>query len=462
MHIFVQYHLHLQLKDAVDYLHKIDLALKGDIPIGIYRYSCDAWVEPELFNMNMQAGAPPDSFAVKGQNWGFPTYNWDKMEENDFKWWKDRFTQMSEYFDSFRIDHILGFFRIWQIPMSAVEGILGSFMPALPIYIDEFYQYGINFDYYRYCKPFITDEILWLQFGDEMHWIKDQFLEYYFERFFFKEEFNTQQKINEYFKKYGGDNQIKLKLYDLISNFLFHEVEGSDQTQFHPRIGFFDTFSFKYLDDFTKNKLINLYDNYFYVRQDAFWEEKGYRKLPAIRKATNMLICGEDLGMVPDCVPKVMKDLGILSLEVQRMPKDPKTKFFNPHSATYLCVVSPSSHDTSTLRGWWEEDREVTQHFYNEILGMYGQAPQFLSSELLAIIFKQHFYSKAMLAIFPLQDYLGLSDNLRLENPHHERINIPVKIPHIWNYRMHHYNEDLLKEDGFNEYIYRMVEESGR
>jgi 4-alpha-glucanotransferase len=462
LHYFVQYHLHCQLSDAVEYLHQNEVVLKGDIPIGIYRHSCDAWVEPELYNMDMQAGAPPDAFAIKGQNWGFPTYNWEKMESNDFEWWKQRFQQMSQYFDSFRIDHILGFFRIWQIPMDAVEGIMGSFMPAMPIHINEFRQRGIHFDYNRYCKPFITDEILWNMFGEKMHFIKEQFLEYSYERFFFKPEYDTQRKIQDYINQSGGDDQLKFSLFDLISNVLFFEVAGSDQTEFHPRYGLGDTMSFRYLDDRTKKQLYKLYDDYFYKRQDKFWEDIGMRRLPAIKRATNMLICGEDLGMVPDCVPVVMKRLGILSLEVQRMPKNPKVSFFHPFDAEYLSVVSPSSHDTSTLRGWWEEDAPVRQEFYNHILGEWGEAPAIMSADIVEKIIDQHFYSRAMLAIFPVQDYLGISEKLRHPDVNAERINIPSKIPHFWNYRMHIYIEDLLKEDQFNNELLNMVKRSGR
>ena len=186
------------------------------------------------------------------------------------------------------------------------------------------------------------------------------------------------------------------------------------------------------------------------------------RRLPAIKKATNMLICGEDLGMVPDCVPKVMKRLGILSLEVQRMPKDPKASFFHPDDAAYLSVVSPSSHDTSTLRGWWEEDQAVRQEFYNHILGEWGEAPAIMGTDIIKKIIYQHFYCRAMLAIFPIQDYIGISENLRHDDVNAERINIPSKIPHFWNYRMHIYLEDLIKEDDFNDELLSMVIQSGR
>lgn len=462
LHYFVQYHLHIQLADAVSYLHQLGIALKGDIPIGIYRYSCDAWVSPELYNMNMQAGAPPDSFAIKGQNWGFPTYNWEKMAEDGYKWWKDRFRQMSHYFDAFRIDHILGFFRIWQIPMESVEGIMGFFMPSIPIHKNELTDRGLYFDYHRYCSPYITDEILWNIFGENMHSIKDKFLEFRYDRFFFKPEFDTQKKISDHFEKFGGEDHIKFGLFDLISNFILIEVEGSNGTQFHPRYGFGDTYSFKHLDEYTKNQLYSIYDNYFYVRQDNFWEEKGMQKLPVLKRSTDMLICGEDLGMVPACVPKVMNQLGILSLEVQRMPKNPKNLFFNPADANYMSVISPSSHDTSTLRGWWEEDKEIRQKFYNNILGKWGEAPDKLSSVLLKEIIEQHFYSKAMLAIFPIQDYLGISEKLRFNDVNAERINIPAIFPHYWNYRLHIYIEDLLKENDFNNELLESIRNSGR
>ncbi len=165
IHYFTQYHLHKQLKEAHEYANQKGIILKGDIPIGINRYGSDAWTEPGWYDMNVQAGAPPDDFAVKGQNWGFPTYNWTAMQADGYQWWKWRFEQMSNYFDAFRIDHILGFFRIWSIPFNAVEGILGRFVPAIPVHRNEFQERGIWFDYKRYCVPYINDYVLWELFG---------------------------------------------------------------------------------------------------------------------------------------------------------------------------------------------------------------------------------------------------------------------------------------------------------
>ncbi|HWI91164.1 MAG TPA: 4-alpha-glucanotransferase [Flavisolibacter sp.] len=465
-HLFVQYHLHLQLKDSVDYAHKRGIALKGDIPIGIYRYGCDAWTAPELYQMNMQAGAPPDDFAVKGQNWGFPTYNWKKMEEDHFDWWKQRFHQMSNYFDAFRIDHILGFFRIWSIPTDAVEGILGRFIPALPIHANEFGERGIWFEYDRYCKPFIVDGIVHQTFNSHSEFVKEHFLQRNSKGGYdLKEEFNTQRKVEEYFSKQDENDEndkIKNGLYDLISNVILFEEPNSNKQQFHFRISIDQTSSYHYFDNATKAKIWDLYINYFYRRQDEFWKKEALKKLPALKDATEMLICGEDLGMVPHSVPEVMQALGILSLEIQRMPKNPNIEFFHPKDAPYLSVVTPSSHDMSTIRGWWEEDREKTQRFFNTILSEGGPAPYFCEPWLNRAIILQHLYSPAMWSIFQLQDLLGMSETLRRQDPHEERINVPANSNHYWNYRIHLGLEQLIKEKEFNQELRDYITNSGR
>lgn len=464
-HYFIQYHLHVQLKDAVDYAHAKKIVLKGDIPIGIFRYGADAWVNPELYNMNEQAGAPPDDFTIKGQNWGFPTYNWSKMKEDGFAWWRQRFDSMSPYFDAFRIDHILGFFRIWSIPLHAVEGILGRFSPAIPVHINEFYERGIWFNNDRYCKPFITEAILRDTFGDSANFVKENFLslsghEYYQ----LKEEFNTQRKIRDYFQQQSTENSdfIMTGLFDLVSNIILIEEEGSQMQRFHFRISMDHTSSFQHLETNTRHQLMDLYINYFFHRQDEFWKHEAMQKLPELKRSTDMLICGEDLGMVPHCVPDVMEQLGILSLEIQRMPKKSGTEFFHPKNAPYLSVVTPTTHDMSTIRAWWEEDRNKTQYFYNYILGHYGEAPFFCEPWINKEIVLQHLYSPAMWSIFLMQDILGMDGKLRRENPQEERINIPAESNYYWRYRMHINLEDLIKEKEFNTEIKKYVSESGR
>jgi len=463
---FVQYHLHLQLKEAVTYAHKKGLALKGDIPIGIYRYGVDAWVAPELYHMENQAGAPPDDFAVKGQNWGFPTYNWKGMQEDNFEWWRQRFHQMSNYFDAFRIDHILGFFRIWSIPLDAVEGILGRFVPALPVHVTELGEKGIWFDYERYCRPYITDAVLVQIFGSLAEYVKTTFLQPNENgRYDLLDAFDNQKKIETYFanlEETSDNTLLKNGLFDLVTNVIFFEEQGSNRKAFHFRISMESITSFQHLDNHTKDRLKELYVDYFYHRQDEFWKKEAMGKLPALKEATDMLICGEDLGMVPHSVPDVMQNLGILSLEIQRMPKNPQIEFFHPKDAPYLSVITPSTHDMSTIRGWWEEDRVKTQRFYNTILEAPGEAPIHCEPWISRAIILQHFYSPAMWSIFQLQDLFGISEALRRENPEVERINQPANPKHYWRYRMHIPLEQLIKESSFNEEIRDYIIHSNR
>ncbi len=464
---FVQYHLHLQLKEAAGYAHSQGVVLKGDIPIGVYRDGCDTWMAPSLYNMDKQAGAPPDAFATTGQNWGFPTYNWQRMQEDGFSWWRQRFGQMKEYFDAFRIDHILGFFRIWSIPVDAVQGLMGRFIPSQPVHINEFGEKGIWFDYQRFCKPFINDEILNEALGEELAGtVKNDFLvANLFGGYDFEENFQTQQQVDEYFVKQeptADGEKIKQALLELLTNVIFFEEENSQGQHFHFRIDMEKTSSFQQLIPHLQDKLKPLYIDYFYHRQDEPWRKEAMKKLPQLKASTNMLICGEDLGMVPHCVPEVMKQLGILSLEIQRMPKDPGKEFFHPADAPYLSVITPSTHDMSTIRGWWEENPERTQHFFNNILGQRGDAPATCEAWINRAIVLQHLYSPAMWSIFQLQDILGMSETLRRENAQEERINDPANPKNYWQYRMHINLEELIKETAFCEELKGYVVNGGR
>ncbi|GJM61961.1 4-alpha-glucanotransferase [Persicobacter diffluens] len=469
VHFYSQYHLHKQLLEAADYARSKGIVLKGDIPIGIYRYSVDAWMEPRLYNMDCQAGAPPDGFAVNGQNWGFPTYNWEEMAKDGYAWWKSRMTNMSKYFDAFRIDHILGFFRIWEIPWDNVQGILGYFNPCLAVTADEIQHRGIHFDYERFVKPYIREHYLFERFGENTAMVKETYLEEYHPGFFrMKPEFDTQRKVETALAtdptmsmgEKAQREKLKEGLFGLIAEVLFIELPNGQG--YSPRISMHFTRSFQDLDDYTKAKLDELYIDFYYHRQEWYWREQAMIKLPALKEATNMLICGEDLGMVPDCVPPVMDDLGILSLEIQRMPKNPKVKFGHPADAPYMSVVTPSCHDMSTIRGWWEEDSHQTQEFYNQILGHWGGSPFYCEPWIAREMVNQHLWSPAMWAIFPIQDLVAIDERLRREDAQAEQINVPANPNHYWRYRFHMNLEDLIEEEEFNEEIRQLISESGR
>lgn len=477
-HYFVQYHLHLQLKDATAYVHVAGMILKGDIAIGVSSQGADAWQSPELYHMDLQAGAPPDAFSAKGQNWGFPTYNWQRMAADGFAWWKQRFAQMGCYFDAFRIDHILGFFRIWSSPAHAVEGILGYFVPALPLEPGEFSARGMYFDRERFTKPFITDAVLEEIFGDQADMVRREFLlANGGGHYSLKPEFATQRQVENYFaaqsagakedeiktsrtgdRRSTADEKIKIGLFDLISNIILLEADG----ELHFRFSMDQTLSFKNLPPDVQAKLRDLYVDYFFRRQDDFWMREAMQKLPALKRVTDMLICGEDLGLVPACVPVVMRDLGFLGLEIQRMPKAMGQEFSRPADAPYLSVVTPSTHDMSTIRGWWEEDLELTQKFFNHELGMAGEAPRTGEPWVVQAIVRQHLESPAMWSIFPWQDLVGMDGSLRRDDVAAERINVPANPNQYWRYRLHLTLERMLQADGFNAQLKQMLAESGR
>jgi 4-alpha-glucanotransferase len=387
---FVQYILNTQMSEVHDYARAKGVILKGDIPIGVSRYGCDAWQEPRYFNLNGQAGAPPDDFSATGQNWGFPTYNWDEMLKDDCLWWVRRFSNMAKFFDAYRIDHVLGFFRIWEIPMPHESGLMGQFAPALGMSREEIAGYGV-------------------QFNDGL--------------------------------------------------FL---VDHKRDDRWHPRIAVQYQEAYQQLSEDQKYNFNRLYNDYFYRRNNQFWYREAMKKLPKLVQATRMLVCAEDLGMVPDCVPWVMNELRILSLELQSMPKDPTVRFGHLSRNPYRSVCTISSHDMPTLRQWWDEDPQRTQEYYNTMLHRGDAAPHPLPGWLARDIVSRHLTSPSMLCILSIQDWLAIDEKLRLPDANAERINIPANPRHYWRYRMHLNIEDLLAADGLNNEISTLIIQSGR
>lgn len=464
IHYFVQFHLHKQLSDIRGYANSKKIILKGDIPIGINKNSVEAWVEPHLFNFSGEAGAPPDDFSIKGQNWGFPTYNWDVMERDGFSWWKKRFVKMAEYFDAYRIDHILGFFRIWEIPSNSTEGLMGSFNPALPLSEEEIRSFGYDFSHERDTNPYITDSVLFDYFGPLKEKIKSEFLEDLFNGTFrLKESFRSQKLIEKFFLENPESEYIGFmqELMNLCTEILFLP-DRVDLTRFHPRISAQFTKSYQALSDHQKECYNRAYNYFFYERNDSFWYNNAMKRLPSLISSTGMLVCGEDLGMIPSCVPAVMNKLSIMTLEIQRMPKNPKDRFGHPRNYPYLSVCTTGTHDTSTLRGWWEEDYDQSKHYYKEMLGYDGEPPVYCEPWLCSKIVDEHLKSPSMLVILPLQDWLSMFPDLRRENPNNERINIPSNPKHYWKYRMHLNIEELIVNQNFSNTVKNMIENSGR
>lgn len=461
---FVQFVLDRQMQEAHEHAKAKGVILKGDIPIGVNRNGCDVWTEPKYFNLNGQAGAPPDDFSVNGQNWGFPTYNWFEMLKDGCQWWNRRFKNMARYFDAYRIDHVLGFFRIWEIPVHSVHGLLGQFAPALAMSREEIESYGLHFQEDRFTRPFITDWVLDRMFHERAGEVKEKYLDRLDdERYQMKPEVDTQRKVEALFADATDEKELWLRdgLYALISDVLFVR-DHTNPGVFHPRISAQLDFIYESLYDNDKAAFNRLYNDYFYRRNNQFWYQEAMKKLPKLVQATRMLVCAEDLGMVPDCVPLVMDELKILSLELQSMPKDPSVKFGHLSRNPYRSVCTISSHDMPTLRMWWDENVQRTQEYYNTMLYRQGPAPHPLPGWLASDIISRHLTSPSMLCILSIQDWLATDEALRLPDADAERINIPANPKHYWRYRMHLNIEDLAADKRFVQNITEMISQSGR
>lgn len=461
---FVQFVLDRQMQEAHEHAKAKGVILKGDIPIGVNRNGCDVWMEPKYFNLNGQAGAPPDDFSVNGQNWGFPTYNWFEMLKDGCQWWNRRFKNMARYFDAYRIDHVLGFFRIWEIPVHSVHGLLGQFAPALAMSREEIESYGLHFQEDRFTRPFITDWVLDRVFHERAGEVKEKYLDRLDdERYQMKPEVDTQRKVEALFADVTNEKELWLRdgLYALISDVLFVR-DHTNPGVFHPRISAQLDFIYESLYDNDKAAFNRLYNDYFYRRNNQFWYQEAMKKLPKLVQATRMLVCAEDLGMVPDCVPWVMDELKILSLELQSMPKDPSVKFGHLSRNPYRSVCTISSHDMPTLRMWWDENIQRTQEYYNMMLYRQGSAPHPLPGWLASDIISRHLTSPSMLCILSIQDWLATDEALRLPDADAERINIPANPKHYWRYRMHLNIEDLAADKRFVQNITEMISQSGR
>lgn len=461
---FVQFVLDRQMQEAHEHAKAKGVILKGDIPIGVNRNGCDVWTEPKYFNLNGQAGAPPDDFSANGQNWGFPTYNWFEMLKDGCQWWNRRFQNMARYFDAYRIDHVLGFFRIWEIPVHSVHGLLGQFAPALAMSREEIESYGLHFQEDRFTRPFITDWVLDRVFHERAGEVKEKYLDRLDdERYQMKPEVDTQRKVEALFADVTNEKELWLRdgLYALISDVLFVR-DHTNPGVFHPRISAQLDFIYESLYDNDKAAFNRLYNDYFYRRNNQFWYQEAMKKLPKLVQATRMLVCAEDLGMVPDCVPWVMDELKILSLELQSMPKDPSVKFGHLSRNPYRSVCTISSHDMPTLRMWWDENIQRTQEYYNTMLYRQGSAPHPLPGWLASDIISRHLTSPSMLCILSIQDWLATDEALRLPDADAERINIPANPKHYWRYRMHLNIEDLAADKRFVQNITEMISQSGR
>ena len=457
---FVQYLLHTQLKSAADYARQQGVVLKGDLPIGVHRDSLVARQHPELFHQDTQAGAIPDSVS-RGANWGFPTYNWD---EPLFTMLRRRLIHLSQYFDALRIDHVLGYFRIWEIPADAVDGTLGHFSPSLPLTVDEIEYFGLPFRKELYTRPFINDRLIDRLFGIHAAYVRDNYLvRKAYNLYDLKDEYSTQRLVAKAFDGRRDENSLWIRdgLMRLIANVLF--VEDPRQAEmYHPRVGATQEPVFEALTGEEKDAYLRLYNNYYYQRHSFFWGQQALKRLPAMMGDSRMLFCAEDLGMLPDCVEPVLDQLRILTLEIQQLPKHQGFEYAHLEGNPIRSVCTITTHDMAPLRLWWQEQPERRQRYYVTMLQKEGRAPEQLPAHLAEEIIARHLYCPSMLCILQLQDWLAMDSELRSKHPEQERVNMPSDCYNRWQYRMHLTIEQLIEAERFNKKLKTMIQRSRR
>ena len=446
-----------QFRKAIHALDAMGVRLKGDIPILINEDSADVWGDRQYFDLDNRAGAPPDMFSYGGQNWGFPTYKWDVLEQDRYGWWRDRLAQASKFYHAYRIDHVLGFFRIWSVPACEATGILGRFNPSHPLTLERLQGAGFPVSTLEYLtRPNFGREQLTEWFGVEV----ERAIALYFERLGFTgDRFVLRAKyLNEQaIIALDEPQSMKDALLKTYWNRVF--IPSSDGRHFYPYWYWYQAPVFGTLPPHEQEKLRALIKENE-ESQEGLWYENGLRLLKIMANETDMLVCAEDLGTVPNCVPEVLQELKILALRIERWTRQWAQEgqpYVSASQYPRLSVCTTSCHDTSSLRGLWKEG-DFDRQLYWKHLGQAGAPPEELGPDHVCEILAHLFASNSLLAIPPLQDYLALGTRWLPANPDEERVNIPGTVgPHNWAWRTPCTVEELSSAVELNQAILELV-----
>lgn len=390
-----------QMLEAVGTLHRYGVSLMGDLPVGVALQSVDVRRYESCFNSLLSCGAPPDYFTPDGQNWGFPTYRWDSPDIEP--WWRERIAYLERYYDYLRVDHVLGFFRMWSIPRDGRTGMLGYFIPSKRYSEEEIERLGLRdtlrAEWIAPVDGVTTQEILWITCLD------------------------------------GG---------------------------YAPRYDVEHAAPFAQLTDEQQEVMRTLCHDYFYRANEELWRKTGMKRLSLLKSLTTMQLCAEDLGMVPQCVYPVLEELEILKLYVERMPKSAGIEFEAAPYFSVDSVATTSTHDCEPLRLWWQQDEARSRRYYDLFLTEYGVPyDAILSPALAEIIIHRHLESASLLCILPMQDWLALDPtHCATVAPESERINDPGNPDQVWSYSMPITVEEL--PDKWMAQVSQMVIRSNR
>lgn len=434
-----------QFSAAVDAVHKEGILLKGDMPILMNEDSCDAWAYPEFFNQDLRAGAPADGDNPNGQNWGFPTYNWKNLKAADYSWWTGRLKTAEQYYDAYRLDHILGFYRIWAIPSADCNALNGHAEPHSSIKKDELYELGFDDDRIRWLsQPHIptniVEDITWNH--DSAHAILKLLCDKLDneELWLFKKNVKGSQQIwdTDFGELCNQDAayRIKEQLVKYWSNRSLLEVA---KNKFIPLWTYEKSTSWETLNEREKECLTKRFSE-LSIAEDKLWRKQADEIFTALTKAVKMVPCGEDLGVGISCVPDVMNKHNILGLRVVRWCRNweldgqPYVPF---EEYTPLSVTTTSVHDSTTIRQWWQEEKDSVKAFILANSDFNHSETEDFSPEIAEEIMTLAGQSASIWNISPLQDYLFMNQKYWLKNAEDERINIPGTVTAFnWTYRL--------------------------
>jgi len=443
--VWLQEALDAQFLKASKTIADAGIVLKGDLPILMNDDSCDVWTTPELFIQEFSAGAPPDMYSPDGQNWGFPIYNWEVHEKDNYAWWRKRLEIAGKYYQAYRIDHVLGFFRIWASSRRDHSAALGRYIPYSPVTFRDLKALGFDKSRIRWIsQPHIpTGELLdalknnWggLFNNVEVSAAADKIFSRALERV-------NNEELWLFKKRIKGEKDLDtLNLHPAIHNYLLHEWQDRifmeyEKGKFAPLWHFRNSRAYKSFSEDEKQKLEAMLEKRR-VKSERTWGVQGKKLLSVLLESSPMLPCAEDLGAVPPCVPKVLSRLRILGLRVVRWFREwgkdgqPYVPF---EEYPELSVCTAAVHDSSTIREWWE--KEADQQQFSGFIGV-PSLPRIYNPGTAKIILSKIAAARSRFRIFQIQDLLHLSNRWYAEDPASERVNVPGTANDFnWTYRL--------------------------
>lgn len=445
-HAWVQMRAAAQFSAAARELARLGVVLLGDIPILINDDSADVWSRRSYFDASMRAGAPPDMYSATGQNWGFPIWDWDAMAKDGYAFWKARIKAADSYYSAYRIDHVLGFFRIWALGDREETGSLGRFMPG-PLLTDaELSAAGFHPDRIRWlAEPHIPGAELRAACAttDEA----DAAAALVLDRIGLEDLFLFKRTIR------GEADITALGLGASVTSFLKSRwtdraLLSVEPGTYAPAWLYRQSRAWASLSDTERGAFAGLVEAAS-DEAERGWEVRGRALLSMLQSASAMLPCAEDLGAVPDCVPRVLEELGIPGLRVPRWMRlwdQPGQPFKALSTYGELSVCTPSVHDTSTLRDWWEHE-DGHEPFARAYCPELQPIPDRLDAVATLNVLRALAKAPSMLYVVPMQDALDTSPRFMSDDARADRINIPGSVDGFnWTWRMRPALEDVMAD----------------